>query len=76
MTSDVGTKRSNMSRFHDSLDPNKIKKIIRKNGFEFLRQKGSHIMFRHEDGRTIWISECGVNRMLWRRLVKENCLIL
>lgn len=64
-----------MSRFHDSLDANKIKKIINRNGFKFLRQKGSHVSYRHDDGRTIWISESGVNRMIWRRLVKEANLI-
>lgn len=29
-----------------------LAKIIKKVGFEFLRQKGSHMFFRHADGRT------------------------
>ena len=29
-----------------------LSKIIKKLGFEFLRQEGSHMFFRHPDGRT------------------------
>lgn len=64
-----------MSRFHDGLNPLKVRRVILSNGFLFLRQSGSHQMYRHEDGRTIVISECGVNRMIWRRLIKENHLV-
>ena len=29
-----------------------LSKIIKKLGFEFIRQEGSHMFFRHSDGRT------------------------
>ena len=29
-----------------------LAKIIAKSGFEFIRQEGSHMFFRHSDGRT------------------------
>ena len=32
-----------------------IVKIIKKLGFEFLRQKGSHMFFKHSDGRVTTI---------------------
>ena len=34
------------------LDAIKLSKILKKLGFEFLRQKGSHMFFKHSDGRT------------------------
>lgn len=30
----------------------KLSKIIKKIGFKFIRQQGSHMFFRHQDGRT------------------------
>ncbi len=29
-----------------------LSKILKKLGFEFLRQQGSHMFFKHKDGRT------------------------
>jgi len=34
------------------LNAKQLSKILDKIGFEFLRQKGSHMFFRHPDGRT------------------------
>ena len=34
------------------LSGRKVIKIISKQGFEIVRQKGSHIFLRHSDGRT------------------------
>jgi len=34
------------------LTANELVKIIKKLGFEFIRQDGSHMFFRHIDGRT------------------------
>lgn len=33
------------------LNPSKVIKILKKLGFEPIRQKGSHIFFKHPDGR-------------------------
>ena len=30
----------------------KLAKVISKVGFNFVRQEGSHMLFRHKDGRT------------------------
>lgn len=34
------------------LDAIKLLKILKKLGFKFIRQKGSHMFFKHLDGRT------------------------
>lgn len=37
------------------LTANELVKIIKKIGFEFVRQRGSHMFFKHSDGRTTTI---------------------
>lgn len=49
-------------------------KVILKNGFIYQRQKGSHVIYKHSDGRLISIKFASLNRMIWQRLVKENNL--
>ena len=34
------------------LDAIQLSKILKKLGFRFIRQRGSHMFFRHSDGRT------------------------
>lgn len=34
------------------LSAQELAKILKKLGFEFIRQEGSHMFFRHSDGRT------------------------
>lgn len=34
------------------IDALKLIKILKKLGFQMIRQEGSHIFFRHQDGRT------------------------
>jgi predicted RNA binding protein YcfA (HicA-like mRNA interferase family) len=34
------------------LKPQRLTKILNKLGFEKIRQEGSHIFFKHRDGRT------------------------
>ena len=34
------------------ISANELIKIISKIGFKFIRQEGSHMFFKHEDGRT------------------------
>ena len=34
------------------LDAIKLSKILKRLGFKFIRQKGSHMFFKHSDGRT------------------------
>lgn len=49
-------------------------RIILKNGFEYKSQNGSHVKYKHKDGRTIVIKYQKLNRMIWQRSVKENNL--
>ncbi len=35
-----------------NLKATELAKILRNIGFEFIRQEGSHMFFRHSDGRT------------------------
>ncbi len=34
------------------IDARKMEKLLLKLGFQRVRQKGSHIFYRHQDGRT------------------------
>ena len=34
------------------ISANEFIKLLKKLGFKIIRQKGSHIFFRHDDGRT------------------------
>jgi len=45
-------------------------KILRRWGFQRVRQKGSHVFYRHSDGRTTVLPDHG-GRDLARPLVRE-----
>jgi predicted RNA binding protein YcfA (HicA-like mRNA interferase family) len=45
-------------------------KILRHLGFTAVRQKGSHVFYRHEDGRTTTLPNHG-NRDIARPLLRE-----
>jgi predicted RNA binding protein YcfA (HicA-like mRNA interferase family) len=45
-------------------------KILRHLGFAAMRQKGSHVFYRHADGRTTTLPNHG-NRDLARPLIRE-----
>lgn len=45
-------------------------KILRRLGFAAVRQKGSHVFYRHPDGRTTTLPNHG-NRDLARPLMRE-----
>jgi predicted RNA binding protein YcfA (HicA-like mRNA interferase family) len=49
-----------------------IAKILQKLGFEFKRQKGSHMIFSHPDGRTTIIPNDHVDRGLLNKIVKHD----
>ncbi len=53
-----------------------VQKILTKNGFHIKRYaKGNHIVFEDDKLRTIVIPrKTTINRMLFRRLVKENSI--
>lgn len=52
------------------IDARKIEKLLFKLGFERVRQKGSHVFYRHRDGRTTSVPH-HPGRDLARPLIKE-----
>ncbi len=52
------------------IDARKIEKLLFKLGFERIRQKGSHVFYRHPDGRTTSVPH-HPGRDLARPLIKE-----
>jgi predicted RNA binding protein YcfA (HicA-like mRNA interferase family) len=57
---------------------NDIAKILEKLGFEFKRQKGSHMFFGHPDGRTTVIPNHPtehVDRRLLNKIIKHDLQI-
>lgn len=48
-------------------------RLVRQNGFEYIRSKGSHDIYYNNKGRHISIPQTLVN-VIARRLIKENNL--
>lgn len=51
------------------------KKIMKLNGYEVIRIKGDHLIYSNGI-RSISIPDGEPNKMLFRRIIKENNLIL
>lgn len=49
-------------------------KILRKNGYHFVRQNGSHLVYE-KDGDHIVITKKNINKMICRRLLKQHNLV-
>jgi predicted RNA binding protein YcfA (HicA-like mRNA interferase family) len=47
-----------------------MEKVLLHLGFQFVRQKGSHMFYRHLDGRTTTLP-CHLGRDLARPLIRE-----
>jgi len=52
------------------IDSSKMEKLLFKLGFEKVRQKGSHVFYRHPDGRYTTVPH-HKGRMLARPLIRE-----
>ncbi|VVB89804.1 HicA toxin of bacterial toxin-antitoxin [uncultured archaeon] len=52
------------------IDARKMEKLLIKLGFQRVRQKGSHVFYRHPDGRTTSVPH-HPGRDLARPLIKE-----
>ncbi|MDP3105945.1 MAG: type II toxin-antitoxin system HicA family toxin [Candidatus Methanoperedens sp.] len=52
------------------IDARKMERLLFKLGFERVRQKGSHVFYRHPDGRTTSVPH-HPGRDLARPLIKE-----
>lgn len=56
------------------LSSKELSKFLEKEGFEFIRQKGSHRFYRHKDGRTTIVpihTNKDISRGLLRGILKE-----
>lgn len=49
-----------------------MEKILKDNGFIFLRQSGSHRVYQNEKGRHATISCSRPNGILFQRIIKDN----
>ena len=57
---------------------NEVAKILKKLGFEFKRQQGSHMFFEHSDGRTTVIPNHpgeDIDRGLLNKIIKHDLQI-
>lgn len=57
------------------LKPNKLIKVLNSLGFVAVRQRGSHISFRHADGRTTLVpvhSGEEIDRHLLNKIIKKD----
>ena len=60
------------------LDAVKLSKILRKLGFEFFRQRGSHMFFKHPDGRTTVVPHHSGDKIgpgLLNKIIKKDIQI-
>ena len=57
-----------------SLRARDLEKVLKRMGFFSVRQKGSHVFFKHPDGRTTLVSQHGdeeIGRGLLRQILRE-----
>ena len=52
------------------IDAKKMEKLLFRLGFQRIRQKGSHVFYRHPDGRTTTVPH-HKGRVLARPLIRE-----
>lgn len=60
------------------LKANELAKILKKLGFEFKRQEGSHMFFEHPDGRTTVVPNHPgeeIDRGLLTKIIKKDLQI-
>jgi predicted RNA binding protein YcfA (HicA-like mRNA interferase family) len=60
------------------LGANELAKILKRLGFEFKRQQGSHMFFEHEDGRTTVIPNHpgeDIDRGLLNKIIRHDLQI-
>lgn len=48
-----------------------IQRILRNNGWNFHHCKGSHTIYRNENGEHLTIAICKCNKMIMQRLIKQ-----
>lgn len=53
-----------------------FRKILRNNGFTYIRSNGDHDIYENGTGKHISIPATRTNKMLCMRLIKENGLVV
>ena len=56
--------------------PRQFRRILRNNGFVYTRSSGDHDIYKNGNGEHISIPANKTNKMLVRRLIKENNLVV
>ena len=57
------------------LKPSELVKILSRLGFQLIRQKGSHMFFRHSDGRTTTVPNHkgeDIDRGLLNKIIRKD----
>ncbi|MFH1836106.1 MAG: type II toxin-antitoxin system HicA family toxin [Methanobacteriota archaeon] len=57
------------------LKARELAKILKKLGFELIRQEGSHMFFKHQDGRTTVVPKHSgehIDRGLLTKIIKKD----
>ena len=67
-----GTNKTKMKTYNTR----EAKRIAQKNGWIYVRSKGSHHIYRHPNNPKILTISNNLNRMVWERLVNEYHLNL
>lgn len=52
-----------------------VRRILKDNGYSLISQRGDHLKYKNNDGNVIVITP-NPNKMVIRRLIKENNLIV
>lgn len=63
-----------MSSKEPMLKANEVMRVLKQFGFSKIRQKGSHVFFKHSDGRTTVVpkhSREDIGRGLLRQILRE-----
>ena len=58
-----------------TLNRREIEKMLKKNGWEFCRQSGGHVIYKKEND-TLAIGICNCNKMITQRLIKTYNMVL
>lgn len=61
-----------MNKIKKFINSKEMKKLLQKNGYTLVRQKGDHCIFKN-DNKTVVVND-NLNRMVCQRILKETGL--
>lgn len=53
-----------------------MEKILKKNGWEIVRYKGSHAIYHNDKGQHLSIGRCNYNAIIFQRLIKQYDMVI